>query len=275
MWNILLAVGGIIVGGYVIFAAFLLIFQSRFIYYPTREIESTPDDAGLTYESCRFEASDGVSLSGWFIPAEKSRGVILFCHGNGGNISHRLESIQQFHRLGLSTFIFDYRGYGESGGELSEKGTYLDAEAAWRYLVEEKQFTPDEIIIFGRSLGGAIAAWLAKEHQPKALMVESAFTSIGDVGSEMYPFLPIRLLTRFRYSTVDYIRQIHCPVLIVHSSDDELIPFSHGQRLFRAAPEPKRFLEISGGHEDGFLVSAKQYEDGFNRFISEYVAEPA
>jgi len=175
--------------------------------------------------------------------------------------------LQIFNKLGLSTFIFDYRGYGKSAGKPTEKGTYLDAEAAWNYLINEKQIKPEDIVIFGRSLGGSVASWLAKEKSPEALILESAFTSIPDIAGELYPIFPVHLLSRFSYSTLKYIREVKCPVLIVHSKEDELIPFKHGRRLFDSANEPKEFLEIAGGHNDGFVLSGKLYEDGIADFI--------
>ncbi len=271
IWTSIRTITVIVVSVYVILVIIVWFFQSHLIYFPEREISMTPDQIRLPYEEISFEASDGVKLSGWFIPAENSRGVVLFCHGNAGNISHRLESIRIFHDLGLSVFIFDYRGYGKSGGEPSEKGTYLDVEAAWDYLVENRQADPAGIIIFGRSLGGAVASWLAKARTPCALIVESTFTSIPDIGAETYPFLPVRLMSRFDYSTVDHIHDVTCPVLIVHSCDDELISFNHGLKIFEAANEPKDLLEISGSHNDGFLVSEGKYEIGLNLFISAYI----
>ncbi|MCK5095188.1 MAG: alpha/beta hydrolase [Spirochaetes bacterium] len=249
-----------------------MIFQSRFIFFPGDEITATPGEINLSYETVNLETDDGVKLSGWFIPARNERGVVLFCHGNAGNISHRLESIQVFHDLGLSTFIFDYRGYGRSEGKISEQGTYLDVKAAWRYLVQERQIEPGSIIIFGRSLGGSIAAWLARESRPKALIIESSFTSIRNAAVDMYPFLPLKILLRYNYSTMDYLAQVKCPVLIVHSRDDELIPFSHGQRLFEIANNPKEFLEISGSHNEGFTLSVDVYEAGLNSFILKHVS---
>jgi fermentation-respiration switch protein FrsA (DUF1100 family) len=260
----------ILVGSFLGLSAILTVFQSRLVYFPERAIYATPDVLGLSYEVVEFETSDGVKLAGWFVPAEKHRGVVLFCHGNAGNISHRLESIDVFHRLGLSVFIFDYRGYGKSEGRVSEKGTYLDAEAAWQYVVDERQVDPSEIVIFGRSLGGAVGSWLAQDHTPRALIIESTFTSIPDIAAQLYPFLPVRRLARFRYSAVDYVRRVNCPVLIVHSRDDEMIPFSHGRRLFEAANEPKEFLEIRGTHNEGFITSAKLYGDGLDAFMSKH-----
>jgi fermentation-respiration switch protein FrsA (DUF1100 family) len=257
------------------FYIFLLLYfglsQARFIYFPERRIIATPDDMGLSYEVVSLETEDEVRLSAWFIPAAEPKGVIVFCHGNAGNISHRLESIWMFHRLGLSTLIFDYRGYGQSEGKPTERGTYLDAQAALNYLVRDRNVSPSEIIVFGRSIGGAIAAWLAKEHTLGALIMESTFTSVPDFGAELYPFIPIRLISRFKYDARDCIRQAICPVLIVHSRDDELVPFRHGQRLFEAAHEPKEFLEIRGPHNEAFLISAEEYMSGLDSFISKYV----
>jgi len=274
LWSICWPVGLVVAGLYVALAAVLFVSQSRLVYFPQRDIIATPDQIGLSYEAVAFEAADGVRLSGWLVPAQgPPRGVILFCHGNAGNISHRLESIQVFHRLGLSTFIFDYRGYGQSQGKPTERGTYLDAEAAWRYLVQERQVAPTEIIVFGRSLGGAIAAWLAQSQTPRALIVESTFTSVPDMGAQLYPYFPVRFLSRFDYNAMDYLRKVDCPVLVVHSRDDEMIPFGHGRRLFEAANEPKALLEIRGTHNEGFVTSAEGYQDGLDSFISRYAGD--
>ncbi|MBM4054850.1 MAG: alpha/beta hydrolase [Planctomycetes bacterium] len=256
---------------YTCLIAIMMLFQPRFVYFPQSEIISTPGDIGLSYEDVSFQTKDGLNIHGWFIPAEQARGALLFCHGNAGNISHRIDSIKIFHDLGLSTLIFDYRGYGKSKGRLSEKGTYRDAEAAWDYLIQNRGIPPEKIILFGRSLGGAVAAWLAKTHTPAALIVESAFTSITDVGMELYPYIPIRYISRFHYATKNYLKAIDCPLLIVHSRDDELISFRHGQRLFDAAHEPKEFLEITGDHNEGFLTSGKLYRDGIDSFLIKYL----
>ncbi len=264
------AVIGITVA-YVIFVGSLFIFQSHFIYYPERVLSGDPGSIGLHFESVSFETRDGVKLSGWFIPAESARGVILFYHGNAGNISHRLDSIQIFHQLGLDVFIFDYRGYGQSQGKPTEQGTYKDAEAAWRYLIEGRQVSPNEVIVFGRSLGASIAAWLAQSHPPRALILESTFTSLPDIAARLYPYLPVRLLLRFEYNTAEYLGRVNCPVLIVHSRNDEIMPFSHGRQLFEMAKEPKEFLEITGTHNEGFITSGKHYGEGLNAFILEHV----
>ncbi len=271
IWSISWMVMVVVIGVYFVLLVFLLMFQSDLIYFPQREITFLPGAMGLSYEDVYFKTTDGVKLHGWFVPAERARGVVLFCHGNAGNISHRLETIQIFNRLGLDTFIFDYRGYGNSEGRISEEGTYLDVEAAWQYLVSDQKISADRIIIWGRSLGGSIAAWIGQKHTAKLLILESVFTSVPDMGAEIYPFFPVRLLARFKYKTIDYLKQVNSPVLIIHSPEDEIIPFVHGRRLFEAANEPKKFLEISGSHNEGFVLSGKRYENGLDSFITEYI----
>jgi len=259
-----------ILGGYLGMVLLVYFVQSRLIYFPEKTLTATPESVGLSFDAVSFRADDGVSLSGWFVPAEPCKGVVLFCHGNAGNISHRLESIQVFHKLNLSTFIFDYRGYGSSEGRPSERGTYLDALAAWDYLEHRNACPSGGIVVFGRSLGASVAAWLARERSPSALIVESAFTSITDLGADLYPHLPVRLLSRYRYETIRYLREVQCPVLVVHSRSDEIIPFEHGRRLFEAANAPKAFLEISGSHNDGFLVSGDTYVEGIRNFLASH-----
>ncbi len=248
----------------------LAALQTRLIYFPSREIEATPEQIGLVYEEVFFPAADGVRLQGWFVPAPEAPGTVLFFHGNAGNLSHRIGSLQTFHRLGYSTFIVSYRGYGRSEGSPSEAGTYHDAEGAWRYLVEERGIAPQEIVVFGRSLGGAVAAWLAARHPPRALILESTFTSVPDLGAELFPFLPIRRIARVHYDTRALLPRVAAPVLIVHSPQDEVIPFHHGRRLWEVAPEPKEFLEISGTHNEGFVTSGRRYLEGLEGFLARY-----
>ncbi|HUS46606.1 MAG TPA: alpha/beta hydrolase [Phycisphaerae bacterium] len=250
----------------------LYFLQSRLVYWPDRRIEATPRKVGLAYQDVTFTSEDGVKLSGWHVPAPNHRGTVLFCHGNGGNISHRLESIEVFHRLGLSVFIFDYRGYGQSEGSPSEEGTFRDAEAAWQYVVGPLGDSPDDVVVFGRSLGGAVAAHLARSRTARALIVESAFTSVPDFAAEKFWFLPARWMSRFSYATVEYVRDVRCPVLVVHSRDDELIPFHHGQTVFEAASQPKEFLEINGTHNEGFVTSGERYRRGIDAFVTQHLS---
>lgn len=252
-------------------AAFALLyaFQPSFIYFPARTLAATPADAGLAWEDVRLRTADGVALHGWYVPAEPVRGTLLFLHGNAGNISHRLSSLAQFHRLGLATLIVDYRGYGRSEGSPDEAGTYADAHAAWRYLTAERGIDPGRIVVFGRSLGGAVAAELAARTTPAGLIVESAFTSVRAMSRHYYPWLPTALLVRIRYPTLAYLRAIRCPVLVAHSRADEIVPPAFGRELYAAAPGPKWFLELDGGHNDGHLVTGSRYLEALDRFLAQ------
>lgn len=267
MWNSIVLILVTLVGVYAAFAALLYFYQSSFIYYPERQWVATPDQFGLSYESVTFGTTDGVTLSGWYVPAERARGVMLFFHGNAGNISHRMLSMQIFNRLRFDIFIFDYRGYGKSEGRPNEIGTYRDAEAAWYYLVRQRNIDPSKIVIFGRSLGAAIASYLAAKHTPRALIVESAFTSVPELAARFYPFMPVRWLTRFHYATKEHLPNVTCPVLVVHSREDDIVPFDHGRALFEAARSPKDFLGINGGHNDALLITGGRYEQGLDRFL--------
>lgn len=247
---------------------YLYFRQSALVYYPTRDMLETPKDAGLPYDDVILRTSDGIRIHAWYVPAVTSRGAILMCHGNGGNISHRLATIRVLHDLGLDVLIFDYRGYGRSEGKPSEKGTYQDAQAAWDYLTVTRGTPGDRIVIHGRSLGGAVAAWLAVREKPAALILESTFTSVPDMGSMLYPYLPVRLLCRFRYPTLDYVKQAHCPILFAHSPDDEMIPYVHGIKLFAAAPEPKTFFDLIGDHNAGEEIILPPYREKLDDFLT-------
>jgi fermentation-respiration switch protein FrsA (DUF1100 family) len=242
---------------------------------PSRELATTPRAIGLAYEDVWLRTEDGVQLHGWHVPAAQARGTLLFFHGNAGNISHRLDSIRIFHDLGLSVLIFDYRGYGQSEGRPSEIGTQRDAIAAWRFLTEERGVAPQRIVLFGRSLGAAVAAWLATQRAPAALIVESAFTSVPDVAAEHYWWLPVRWLARFDYATRDYVQAVRCPVLVVHSPDDEIIAFRHGEAIYAAAREPKQLLRLRGSHNEGFLLSGATYTGGLDAFLTRYLPASA
>ena len=271
MGKTLISVGLILFLFYAVILVIVYFKQERMLYFPEKEIWQTPDNISLKYDEINFKTKDGFNISGWYIPAENEKGVLLFCHGNAGNISHRLESINIFNSLNLSVLIFDYRGYGKSEGKPSEHGTYLDAEAAWDYLINVKGKSPKEIIIFGRSLGGAVAAEIAVRKNPAALIIESCFTSVPELGKTFYPWLPVKLISKFKYSTIDKIGSINCPKLIIHSPEDEIISFRHGKALYENALQPKEFLKIKGGHNEGFLISGKTYNDGLKIFLDKYL----
>jgi uncharacterized protein len=267
----------ILVLAYVGFAIALYFGQSNLVYMPSQTLTETPATIGLKFEDIQITTKDNVNLDAWFVPAKDTdqigKGVILFCHGNGGNIGNRVSYLPIFRDLGLSTFLFDYRGYGKNEGKPTEAGTYADVEAAWQYLTQERKIPPKKIIIYGESLGGAIAAYLAQltsqdlKNNAGGLVLASTFTSISDRASELYPFLPIRWLSRFSYNSIERLPSIKIPVLIMHSTEDEIIPFHHSDRNFQAANQPKKLVKLRGDHNGGFLDSLETYRNGLNEFI--------
>ena len=254
---------------YAVLALVVYLRQARMLYLPDvpgRTLDRTPADIGADYRDVSIQTTDGVTLHGWYIPGSGDR-VLLFFHGNAGNISHRLESIRQFLHLGLSVLIIDYRGYGQSEGRTTEQGIYRDAEAAWHYLTESSSTPERRIIVFGRSMGASAAAYLAARHHPLALIIESSFTSVPDIAGEYYPWLPVRWLSRLRHSAEEFVRETNSPVLVIHSRDDEIVPFHHGESIFAAAREPRSLVEIHGTHNDAFLRDEARYLAGLRAFL--------
>lgn len=262
---------------YVGLALYLYVFQARFVYFPelpSRQLTTSPADIGLAYETVSLRTADGETLAGWFIPASEARGTLLYLHGNGGHMGHRLDPIEVFHRLGLNVLIIDYRGYGNSSGKPSEASTYEDALAAWNYLTQHKRLRPERIVLFGESLGGSIAAWLAARQPPAGLILYASFTSVPDMAQALYPMFPASWLARYHYDTRAALSKAHCPLLILHSSEDEIIPFSHGQTLLDAANTPKQLVELRGGHNDALWVSRAVYAREVEHFLQQYLAKP-
>ncbi len=258
-----------------VYLAFVLLVyfnQSHLVYFPEKQFGNTPKDVGLDYMPVNIATGDGETLHGWWVPVSDAKGTVLFFHGNAGNISHRINYLTMFKRLGYNTLLFDYRGYGRSSGTPSESGTYLDAQAAWRYLTENEKIAPAQIVLFGESLGGAVAAWLAAREQPGFLVLASTFTSVPDLAAEIYPFLPVRWISRFDYNTLESLQSITCPVFIAHSPHDEIIPYRHGQRLFQAAPEPKQFLLLEGTHNTGFIFMQPAWKRTLGAFMDRHLA---
>lgn len=241
--------------------------QPSMLFFPSAEIEATPQDWGMQYQDVSLTTADGKQLHGWYIPHPDSNRVLLFFHGNAGNISHRGESVRIFHRLGLNVFIIDYRGYGKSQGKPGESGLYKDADAAWHYLTQERNIDKANIIIFGRSLGGAVATNLATEVQPAALILESTFSSVDEFGKLLFPILSRVLISRYHFNTLDKIKNINVPLLVLHSPEDELTPFFMGKDVFEAANQPKYFVPLKGDHNNGFLISQPDYESALKEFI--------
>lgn len=269
MWlNVLISVAI----AYAAVVALVFVFQARLVYYPGigREVTVSPLAYGLAFEPVEIRTSDGETLHGWWVPADKARGTVLLLHGNAGNISHRLDYLLMFNRFGHSTFIVDYRGYGRSSGTPSEQGTYRDAESAWDYLRQARSVRQQDLVIAGESLGGGVATWLAARVAPRALLLFSTFTSVNDLGSEIYWFLPVRLINRIGYDNLRNLERINAPLFIAHSRDDEIVPYAHGRRVFEAAREPKEFLEMRGGHNEGLVFTRKEWMAQLGSFLDRH-----
>ena len=266
----LLRLGALVALCYLTIMLLMWLFQEQLLYLPGqgREHIATPADLGLEWRAVELTTEDDLLLDAWWLPVKNPRAALLFLHGNAGNISHRLASLEQFNRLGLSVLILDYRGYGKSQGRPSEAGTELNADAGWRWLKEESGHDPDRLVIFGRSLGAAVAAELATRTDPAALILESPFRSAPKLGQRLYPWVPVRILARLDYPTIEYITQQSAPLLVIHSEDDEIIPYAEGRAVYEAAPSPKTLLTIQGGHNTGFLRSEATYLRGNDDFLS-------
>lgn len=244
-------------------------FELRQVYHPDRVMIATGAELGRPFEDVWFETGDGLRLNAWFYPAAVTAPrrdlAILFCHGNGGNISHRLEHCEALLEEGVTVLLFDYRGYGRSQGRPSEEGTYRDAEAAYSWL-RAKGFPADRIIAFGESLGGGIATELATRAPLAGLVLESSFSCTVDLGEELFPWLPVRWLSRIKYETCSKLPRINLPLMIMHSRDDELIGFQHAQKNFAAANEPKLLWEVAGTHNEP-LTDRPRFQEGMKKFF--------
>ena len=248
-------------------------FEHHQVYCPSRKVEAGAAVLGRPFEEVHLRASDGVQLHGWFFPAEpkatRARLALLLLHGNAGNISHRLGFCGAWLELGLNVFLFDYRGYGRSEGRPSEPGTYLDAQAAYQWL-RGKGFAPENIIALGKSLGGGIASELAMRETVCGLILQSTFTSIPAVGGELFPWLPVSLLSTIKYDTLSRLPRIKVPSLIVHSREDALVRFAHAERNFAAANQPKMFLEIAGDHTSVLESGREDYLRGLEQYLGKF-----
>jgi uncharacterized protein len=243
--------------------------EDRFIFHPDHVTDRDPSHIGLTFENVFFTTQDGIRLHGWFIPHEDARATLVWFHGNAGNISDRLLNIKLLHdRINTNIFIFDYRGYGRSEGSVSEKGTYLDGEAAIAYLLGRDDAATRKLILFGRSLGAAVAAEMATRFTTLGLILESPFVSIREMAREIFPSLPISWLLRTRYDTLEKVRLVKTPILVLHGDRDATVPFAHGKRVFEVASQPKRFHRIVGAsHNDTFVVGGEEYYEILREFF--------
>jgi uncharacterized protein len=263
-FSLLLVLG--LAGLYFGLMAELYFNQAAHVYHPEKEWSETPADLGLSFEDLTLTASDGVKLSAWYVPAETSKGTVLICHGNARNMSFDMDVIEMFHVLGQNVLIVDYRGFGKSEGHPTEEGTYLDAQAAWDWLIQKGE-RPERIVLVGRSLGAAIAADLAVKNEPKALLIEAAFTSLPEIGQERYPFFPVKKLSRFKYDTLEKLKRIRCPLLIIHSQDDEIVSVAHAVRIHEGITAEKTLLIIGGPHKGGYEPTREMYYRGVEDFL--------
>ncbi len=246
-------------------------FEDRLIFQPSVTIDQSPRDVGLDFDDLYFSARDGVVLNGWFIRHREARSTLVWFHGNAGNIGHRVANIRLLHeKTRVNIFIFDYRGYGRSAGRASEEGTYLDGEAALDFVRNRLGIDPAQTVLFGRSLGAAVATEMANRFDSQALIVESPFASIRAMADAMFPFLPIGPLLSTRYDVLEKIRAIKTPLLVLHGDRDEVVPFEQGKLVFAAAPQPKKFIALAGaGHNDTYLVGGDRYFEQLRQFIEE------
>jgi uncharacterized protein len=244
-------------------------FEHSQVYHPDRVLTATGAKLGRPWEDVFFKSSDGVALNGWFFPAStnshRRQLAVLVCHGNAGNIGHRLDTCVALLATGVNVFVFDYRGYGRSQGRPGEEGTYRDAQAAYQWL-GQKGIAGTNIIAYGESLGGGVAAELAARETVGGLVLQSTFTSIPDMGAELFPWLPVRWISKIRYDTRSKLPRLHVPVLVMHSPADALIRFHHGKANFAAANEPKLFWDLRGEHNNP-LADLQQFIAGMEKFL--------
>ncbi len=252
-----------------LFLVLLRWFEHNQVYHPDRRVYATGAELGRPFEDVYFQSSDGVKLNGWYFPAgtnsARTNLAVLICHGNAGNIGSRLDLCGQFLSTGVNVFLFDYRGYGRSEGRPGEEGTYRDGQAACAWL-RDRGFSGTNIIVFGESLGGGIATELALREKVGGLILQSTFTSVTDLGVELFPWLPVRWLGTIKYDTHSKLPRINIPVLVMHSRQDDLIGVGHGERNFAVANHPKLFWEISGGH-NGNGNDPRQFMAGIEKFF--------
>jgi fermentation-respiration switch protein FrsA (DUF1100 family) len=240
------------------------------IFKPTAKLIATPTARSLSFKDVTLTTSDDVKLHGWYVPAKNPRGTLLFFHGNAGNISWRVDSIEVFHNLGMSVFIFDYRGYGQSEGRPSIPGTALDALAAWKWLTEERGVKGEEIVVFGRSLGGAIAMDLMRHVKPGALILESTFSSLPEMVRIDFLTPVARLLVGNPWDSAQVAAALTTPTLCIHSPDDWTVPYRLGKRLYDAVASEKTFVEIRGSHNEGMWDSFDIYRPALDAFLTKH-----
>ena len=252
----------------ILFALYVRYLEATSVFYPARTIERTPAQLGLNFEDIYFKTSDNVTLNGWFVKNPQAKATMIFFHGNAGNISDRLEKIALFHQMGINVFIVDYRGYGKSEGKPTENGIYLDALAAYDYLITRKDINPKTIFVYGASLGGVVAVDLANQRPLAGLIIDSSFSSAVDMAKIIYPFVPSFFIS-IKMDSMPKIKNLAVPKLFMHSEEDETVPIALGLKLYKAAPGPKTFIKLKGAHDEAFMMDKKLFTESITRFLKE------
>ena len=259
-----LAIGSVVVA--VLGLVLVRALEQRMVFIPTRAVVERPEDYGLEARDVFMETPDGVQIHALFFPRPDARATVLYFHGNAGNISSRIQVAAHLGELGLQTMLVEYRGYGRSKGRPSERGLYTDATTAWRHLTQVEAIPADQILIWGRSLGGAVATELATHVHPRALVVESTFTRITEVAADIFPRLPVGRVMSVEFPSIERIGSLDVPVLVAHSQHDRLVHYHHGRRLFDAIQGPRQFVELHGDHNDG-RVTLPRYAPEVREFL--------
>lgn len=253
--------------GFALILGYIKYLESHIIFFPDKGIAFTPSSFNLSFEDVYIPIKENIKINAWFIPVNNAKYTVLFLHGNAGNISTRLDKIQLFKEMGVNIFIIDYQGYGQSQGRPSEEAIYIDAKAAYDYLVNTRNIRPEQIILYGESLGSAASINLASEAEIKAVILEGGFSRGRDMAKRLYPFLPAFLFPN-NFDSLSKIKKVKSPVLFIHSPDDEIVPINLAKKLYNAAPGPKDFMEINGSHNTGILDSPKKFIDSVSAFIN-------
>jgi fermentation-respiration switch protein FrsA (DUF1100 family) len=267
-----------IIAAILVFAAFTTVTLSEktvlegfieryFIFFPSQPLLSEPSGWGMDFEDVYFTASDGVELNAWLVTAGEGAPMVLWFHGNAGNIADRLDNARLLVERGLSLFMVDYRGYGRSEGRPSEKGINEDGQAAYDYLLS-RSFSAENLVVFGRSLGSTVAVHVASRNRCAGVILESAFTNMADMARQHFPVLPGMGVFKRKFPCIDHISSIDAPILLIHGNEDEIVPYKLGRRLFEAASTGKEFYTIEGAHHnDTYFVGGNEYFDRFEKFV--------
>ena len=250
------------------FVALIRFVEYTSVFYPARPLAGDPADIGLPFEDVYLTTADHVRIHGWLVRSPDAKATLIYLHGNAGNIGDRVEKVGLFHQIDLNVLIIDYRGYGKSQGRPTEQGIYADALSAYDYLKGRPDLKDQKVIVYGSSIGGAVAVDLASKKDIDGLIIDSSFTSAADMAKTIYPFLPAFLL-KTKLDSINKIGKISVPKLFLHSPEDEVVPYALGRKLYDAAPEPKRFFEIIGGHNEGHLHDEDKIQNGIAKFLKE------